>query len=592
MGVDIENYRQKIGNFQPSCKKHKIKSGINRKQLNFFLDQFMKSKRKEINGWDFFIGMGFYLVIFILISGYGENINSGCTNNKLTMDENMITFSNQSNSNFFWMTSKQINKACHILEGNKRNPGYKYFSWNCDRAFLSGNKLEDLKCYAFRHKPHLICASEVNLVRNEENRNEKSTNQFSSEQVEKVFRIPGYSIILPESWLLYDKARIILYINDELNYKICGLKDGEKHLQTITLEVGFGKSSKHFVNFYYREWKSVVTGNKSEADQVQNLKKLMNIWQRCTETNKDFVSLGDMNLCALNWSDINYNHTSLANVVHNFMLSENCHQLINDYTRIRNVGGVIQRSCLDHITSNCISKMSTPEIFGLSKSDHLGISIIKSSKEIRTSPKTTKKRVYKEFCKEKFLNEIKEAKKQGQFEEIYLEEDIDKATEIFTSSFNSILNRHAPTKVIQNRTNYQPYVTKEIKDTMDKRDQLKSVAAKTGNLEDYEEYKTERNKVTYVMRNTENDENATSNEIWKTAYSVLGSFRSSFPSQVMIFGKLVKKIADLKRNVTENDAEAANDILKMFLSRKEIPPEGFKLKEITTEQMNKLIKGL
>ena len=75
----------------------------------------------------------------------------------------------------------------------------------------------------------------------------------------------------------------------------------------------------------------------------------------------------------------------------------------------------------------------------------------------------------------------------------------------------------------------------------------------------------------------------------------------------MIFGKLVtkpillatgmneffvKKIADLKRNVTENDAEAANDILKMFLSRKEIPPEGFKLKEITTEQMNKLIKGL
>ena len=549
MGVDIENYRQKIGNFQPSCKKHKIKSGINRKQLNFFLNQFMKSKRKEINGWDFFIGMGFYLVIFILISGYGENINSGCTNNKLTMDENMITFSNQSNSNFFWMTSKQINKACHILEGNKRNPGYKYFSWNCDRAFLSGNKLEDLKCYAFRHKPHLICASEVNLVRNEENRNEKSTNQFSSEQVEKVFRIPGYSIILPESWLLYDKARIILYINDELNYKICGLKDGEKHLQTITLEVGFGKSSKHFVNFYYREWKSVVTGNKSEADQVQNLKKLMNIWQRCTETNKDFVSLEDMNLCALNWSDINYNHTSLANVVHNFMLSENCHQLINDYTRIRNVGGVIQRSCLDHITSNCISKMSTPEIFGLSKSDHLGISIIKSSKEIRTSPKTTKKRVYKEFCKEKFLNEIKEAKKQGQFEEIYLEEDIDKATEIFTSSFNSILNRHAPTKVIQNRTNYQPYVTKEIKDTMDKRDQLKSVAAKTGNLEDYEEYKTERNKVTYVMRNAEqdylkkkfNDENATSNEIWKTAYSVLGSFRSSFPSQVMIFGKLVTK---------------------------------------------------
>ena len=108
------------------------------------------------------------------------------------------------------MTIKQINKACHIMEGNKRNPGYKYFSWNCDRGFLSEHKLDDLKCFAFRNKPHVISVSEVNLVRNEQNNNEKSTNQFSTEQVQKIFQIPGYSIILPESWLLHSKARILV----------------------------------------------------------------------------------------------------------------------------------------------------------------------------------------------------------------------------------------------------------------------------------------------------------------------------------------------------------------------------------------------
>ena len=67
------------------------------------------------------------------------------------------------------------------MDGNRGNPGYKYFSWNCDRAFISEIKLEDLKCFAFQNKPHVINVSEVNLVRDEQNRDEKSTNRFSTE---------------------------------------------------------------------------------------------------------------------------------------------------------------------------------------------------------------------------------------------------------------------------------------------------------------------------------------------------------------------------------------------------------------------------
>ena len=68
-----------------------------------------------------------------------------------------------------WASSSSlgINKLCHILYGNRRNLGYKYFSWNCDRAYLSKNKIEDMKHIAMRHNQHFIGISEVNQSRNE-----------------------------------------------------------------------------------------------------------------------------------------------------------------------------------------------------------------------------------------------------------------------------------------------------------------------------------------------------------------------------------------------------------------------------------------
>ena len=123
----------------------------------------------------------------------------------------------------------------------------------------------------------------------------------------------------------------------------------------MSLEVGFGRASKHIYNFYYREWKSFVTGQSDTNTQLTDTKKLMNIWTRCCDSNKDFVSMGDMNLCALKWNDPGFPYPQLASLVHDFMLSENCDQLVNEYTRIRSVNGAIQRSCLDHITTNCVS---------------------------------------------------------------------------------------------------------------------------------------------------------------------------------------------------------------------------------------------
>ena len=115
----------------------------------------------------------------------------------------------------------------------------------------------------------------------------------------------------------------------------------------------------------------------------------------------------------------------------------------------------IQRSCLDHILVNCLGKMSSPEIHGVGQSDHLGLLINKKTKEIRTSTRTNKKRVYKEFVAEAFVEDIRLAKKDAKFAEILSCENIEIAGEIFTQVFRSVLDKHAPVKIIQNRNNYK-----------------------------------------------------------------------------------------------------------------------------------------
>ena len=94
----------------------------------------------------------------------------------------------------------------------------------------------------------------------------------------------------------------------------------------------------------------------------------------------------------------------------------------------------------------------------------MGTLVTKVSREIRTSPRTIKKRVYKNFKCDDFKADILKAKEDGKFDGMHSTNNIETAGDIFTNTFNDILDKHAPIKTIQNRTNYVPYITDEIKD--------------------------------------------------------------------------------------------------------------------------------
>ena len=120
------------------------------------------------------------------------------------------------------------------------------------------------------------------------------------------------------------------------------------------------------------------------STQQDDLDLLLDIWRNCTnKDDKDFIAMGDMNLCSKEWDVQSYKHKELSNRVKDFMSEENCSQLVDNFTRIRSVNGVVQRSCLDHVTVNCVGKITAPEIVGVGRSDPLGVMITKASKEVR-----------------------------------------------------------------------------------------------------------------------------------------------------------------------------------------------------------------
>ena len=253
MGISIDAYRQVIGSFQfRNQKKAKlISSGWKSAS-----EANIKSKlriTKPIKLCEILLGLVAWAFILSIVHSdvwnqckieKGENLirNLSTTAGK---SQNVAHFNfieilhNQRGITFSFETT-EINQLMHSLNGNRRNLGYKYFVWNCDRAFISENKIEDVKIFVEDKKPHAFAIIEANIYRNEDNKDLESKTQFSTQQVLEKFQIQDYDIILPDSWMKHSVARIICYTHKDIKAKKVDLDNDENHLQSVILEIGFG----------------------------------------------------------------------------------------------------------------------------------------------------------------------------------------------------------------------------------------------------------------------------------------------------------------------------------------------------------------
>ena len=139
MEISLQHYRISIGTYSLSgaLKLKKIKL-LTRKSID-------RSKVK--NSWNFIK----ILLCTIFLSSLQLQfcplvlpLNMQLEKISVLNSTSQVSHENILNPHLNWGLNLSINKLCHILYGNRRNFGYKYFSWNCDRGLLSKNKIEDV----------------------------------------------------------------------------------------------------------------------------------------------------------------------------------------------------------------------------------------------------------------------------------------------------------------------------------------------------------------------------------------------------------------------------------------------------------------
>ena len=516
-----------------------------------------------------------------------------------------------------WSFTNVGNKLTHALNGNRRSIGYKLAVWNCGRGLIKENfstKLQEIKQFIENKKPHCYGVIESDIFSHISpiNRNRK----YTTEEVREKLKIDGYSIEFPQTWEAHGQARLICYVSDDIKYTRKYFDPQFSHIPSITLEIGIGRATRTTVHYYYREWKNGVTGEDDHASQVAHLKQHISQWEEIANAGRNFVTLGDANVCALSWNEPDCNHKDLVEDIQTFLLNESCSQLVHKNTRVQKVGNQLQMSCLDHVTTNVPEKCSVPEIFTSGSSDHLPVMVTKFSREVKSQPKTIKKRNYKNFNAGNFLNDISEHVANKSFDRVLNNENINEASALFSGIFGSILNKHAPLKVYQVRNNYSNWITSETKDMIKERNKLKKESIQEQSNEKFEEYKQLRNRIYAKLEKDKVEhyktkfyqEDPSVSTLWSNANNYLNTSKRSYSNTPTILtheGKtftnprdianafndtFLKKVRDLRAQVG-GDAQVDPKVrLQKFLDKRTDAIPTFELKSITKRILRNILK--
>ena len=510
-----------------------------------------------------------------------------------------------------------INKLQKIINGNRRSNGYKLAVWNCGRGLVQDGfsvKLNEIKQFIEAKRPHCFGVIESDFYSTSSNVNRAK--KYTTEEIREKLRIDGYKIEFPKTWEIHGQARLICYVSDDIKYSRKHFDNNFNDIPSITLEIGIGRATRTTVHYYYREWKNGVTGENDNASQLAYLKKHINQWKDIAATGRDFVTLGDANLCAKTWNDSDYKYKDMSNEVQHFLLNESCSQLVTKYTRVQKVGDSLQRSCIDHVTTNVHQKCNVPEVFSTGSSDHLPVLVTKFSREPKSMPKLIKKRNYKNFNAAEFLKDVNRHVLDGSFNNVIFNQNINEASAIFSGLFGSILNRHAPLKVFQVRNNYIPWLSDETKCMINARDELHDEAINENCTEKFEAYKRLRNRINSRLEQDETNhfkskfyqEDPSISTQWRNVNDYLNTSNKSYsnsPNIITYNGNtytkprdianaindtFLNKVSDLRSQVSGAPDIDPKDRLKNFLDKRNEDIPIFEIKKISKLTLRKILK--
>ena len=166
----------------------------------------------------------------------------------------------------------------------------------------------------------------------------------------------------------------------------------------------------------------------------------------------------------------------------------------------------------------------------------------------RGSPKYINFRYFKNFNKEAFLYDIKHTDWHIGFN------DVNELWLTWKTKFQESLDKHAPMRTKKARNKPSPWLTKELKQAMFSRDNIKKKALQSNSPSDWLCYKQERNRVNHLIKKTKKD--YYQNEIKKQT----GNLKGTWKVLNDVIGKKTKNIEINKLNLASKCVTSTKEI--------------------------------
>ena len=256
------------------------------------------------------------------------------------------------------------------------------------------------------------------------------------------------------------------------------------NLEFICLEILSEHQQSYFVCILYRPPNTSKHLCKNFVEIFdKSLTKMRN-----SSGNKETIIIGDVNC--------NYLRNNENKPLKEMLSLNGFIQTITDPTRITSESETL----IDVILSNKPEMLLNNQVLPCALSDHEAIFCVRDTKKKREAPEIVKCRDYSNYSTE----ELQKTLQETDFSTVYSEQNPNQAWISLKFILLNIFNLHAPLISKRVKGKKSPWLTRELKNEMNNRDKLHRKFLKTKSVNDFNSYKTQRNKVNILVRKAKN----------------------------------------------------------------------------------------
>ena len=428
-------------------------------------------------------------------------------------------------------------------------------------------------------------------------------------------QIPGHTLILPNTMNSMGHGRIALLVRNDIKVHKLN-KHMSTEIATIWVQVGKSQKSGLVVGGIYREHQQLGRINRDSTWMEKKLEQegrwntTIEQWLKAGK-DRNTVVIGDINLDFLKWTQPDQFHEEMVEMTQNRIETAGYVQIIKEKTRTWRGQA---DSCLDHVWTNCHNKTLSHFNKTRGQSDHNVVGITVSTKNIKIGTNNMLKRTWKNFNKNRCLEKFK----NGDWDRILNELNVDVANTMLEEEILKIMEDEAPLKTVQMRAHYNNWITCETKVEMSRRDKLREVAKLTDLEIDWKKFRESRNLCTSLQRKDKSkfhkkmfekiEEEKDAKKLFGNAKNLLGWTSPGPPSCFQVEGRTIrsqKELANEQIKFYENKVKDIKNSLPgvgqdplryLRLAFERWDPAGgkpkFSLKSTTTKEVVENIKAL